>query len=292
MSNGRRNLPQEELEIHNILSPKSGSSQKCDYKGVDNIISDQPQVLNAEALDYLIKDAIAQGIKTGLAQAQSTEAHSQNNLKRSAPKPNISQCHDSDLPAVGMNSVHEDMASHVIFGENINNDPNETEHLEEDSSGGEEDDTSYPTNGQNPPTSSAPSGPNINVNNNNLNEPDNDLPSVHPRPPPNWHPKKKIMLWLESAADKEWTTNERKDLKEKFHPSEEYDPLFLPVNMPPKLHKSLKSKITKRKDYLLNRELAEKNLFYASSDLCTALRPFTEAISKLDDIQGSGDIKI
>ena len=61
--------------------------------------------------------------------------------------------------------------------------------------------------------------------------------------------------------------------------------------MPPKLHKSLKSKITKRKDYLLNRELAEKNLFYASSDLCTALRPFTEAISKLDDIQGSGDIK-
>ena len=80
-----------------------------------------------------------------------------------------------------MNSVHEDMASHVIFGENINNDPNEIEHEEE--SGGEEDDTSYPTNGQNPPTSSAPSGPNINVNNNNnLNEPDNHLPSVHPRP--------------------------------------------------------------------------------------------------------------
>ena len=184
MSNGRRNLPQEELEIHNILSPKSGSSQKCDYKGVDNIISDQPQVLNAEALDYLIKDAIAQGIKTGLAQAQSTEAHLQNNLKRSAPKPNISQCHDSDLPAVGMNSVHEDMASHVIFGENVNNESDETEH-QEGSSGGEEDDTSYPTNGQNPPTSSAPSGPNNNVNINNINELDSNLPSVHPRPPPN-----------------------------------------------------------------------------------------------------------
>ena len=107
-----------------------------------------------------------------------------------------------------------------------------------------------------PPNTQAPTPlvPNL-----TSNEADSDLPPGHPRPPSNCHPKKKVMVWLQSAADKEWTPSERKDIKEKFNPIEEYNPLQLPVNMSSNIYKALKSKATKRKYYLLN----SRNVWFA-----------------------------
>ena len=293
-SNGRRVLSQEELEIHSILDPNPVPQREVE----DTLVSDQPKVLNAEALDNLIQEAISKGIRTGIRQAQIQPLGEVIELIPQVPNQPVpvdtgrAQSVDQDLPNMGMNNVREDMASHVIFGENVNEEPITDDYEEEDV-----DDDPYFPPGQNPPNNEVPT-PLVPIHNQypedtNItpNEPDSDLPAVFPRPPSNWHPKKKIMVWLESAADKEWTPIERKELKEKFNPIEEYDPLLLPVNMPSKMHKALKSKATKRKDFLLNRELAEKNLFYASSDLCTAIRPLTEAISKLDDTPGCSDIK-
>ena len=51
-----------------------------------------------------------------------------------------------------------------------------------------------------------------------VDEPDVDLTSVSPRLPASWFPKKKIMLWLNSATDREWLPDDRKKLLDKFHP--------------------------------------------------------------------------
>ena len=50
-SNGRRYLSQEELEIHNVLSPNPGSQRGVEDTPVPPKAPDQPKVLNAEALD-------------------------------------------------------------------------------------------------------------------------------------------------------------------------------------------------------------------------------------------------
>ena len=68
-ANGRRFLSQEELEIHNVLSPSITGSQRAAEDTV--VIDQQPNVLNAEALDLLIQEAISKGIRTGLRQAHS-----------------------------------------------------------------------------------------------------------------------------------------------------------------------------------------------------------------------------
>ena len=51
--------------------------------------------------------------------------------------------------------------------------------------------------------------------------PDPDLPSVHPRPPTNWMPKKKVLNWLAGAVDSEWSADDRKKVVEKFQAAEE-----------------------------------------------------------------------
>ena len=115
-------------------------------------------------------------------------------------------------------------------------------------------------------------------------EPDDvDLPSISPRPPPTWHPKKSHMAWLSKAANREWSLEERKKVVDTFHGEEVYDKDLLPVKMPQKLYKALKSPVTKKRDYLFNRHEVEKNLYYASSDICAAIRPLLEALSLLDD---------
>ena len=78
---------------------------------------------------------------------------------------------------------------------------------------------------------------------------------------------------------------------EKFQAKEEYDHLFLPVKMPSKLYKAMKSSVTKKRDYLFNRQELERSLYNASADLCAAVKPLIEAVSLLDDRPGCGDIK-
>ena len=73
--------------------------------------------------------------------------------------------------------------------------------------------------------------------------------------------------------------------------AEEFDHLLLPVKMSSKLYKAMKSSVTKKRDYLMNRQDIEKNLYNASSDLCTAIRPLIEAVSLLEDKEGCGAIK-
>ena len=200
-NNGRRFLSQEELEIHNVLSPSVTGSQRGAEDTV--VIDQQPNVLNAEALDLLIQEAISKGIRTGIRQA-----HSQPSGEDIQPIPQVhnqpdpvdaglAQNVDQDLPDVGMNNVREDMASHVIFGENVNEEPMDDTYDEEE----DVDDPYFPP-GQNPPNAQVPTSfmPNLSQNPPNTqaptplvpnltsNEVDSDLSAAHPRPPPNWHP--------------------------------------------------------------------------------------------------------
>ena len=63
---------------------------------------------------------------------------------------------------------------------------------------------------------------------------------------------------------------------DRFHAKAEYDEYLLPVKMPKKLYRALKSPVTKKRDYLLSRLEVERQLFNASYDLCIALRPLME----------------
>ena len=94
------------------------------------------------------------------------------------------------------------------------------------------------------------------------------------------------MAWLSKAANREWSLEDRKKVIETFHGEEVYDKDLLPVQMPKRLYKALISPVTKKRDYLFNRHEVEKNLFYASADVCAAIRPLLEALSLLDDKGG------
>ena len=63
---------------------------------------------------------------------------------------------------------------------------------------------------------------------------------------------------------------------DRFNAKAEYDEFLLPVKMPKKLYRALKSPVTKKRDYLLSRLEVERQLFNASFDLCIALRPLME----------------
>ena len=301
-SSGRRVLPREELEVHHVLSPASGSRLNDTPAPAQR--PRQPQVLSLGDLASLIRDSVVTGIKDGLALSAPDR---QLKRKRSASPVAPLELIDDDLPDFGVEAVSDDEfapPAHV-FGADVNEEPFYEALSEEDQ---DPDHTFAP--GQVPPRSPAPtqqlSAPAVAVPAVSVpaalaspvvaapvidDEPDADLPSVHPRLPATWLPKKKIVNWLEKAADREWSQEDRKKLVEKYHPEEKCDAIFLPVKMPTKLYKAFKSPATKKRDYLLNRIEVEKNLFYASSDLCTALRPLVEALSLLDDKEDCGHIK-
>ena len=212
---------------------------------------------------------------------------------------------DDDLPRVGSDDVQEDTAPPgEVFGAHVND---EYEYANSDSGSDSNISTiSEALNkieSRNPPQSHAKDSVKIaidktpvpgissDINTPPMDEPDADLPSVDPRPPATWNPKQKIMKWVSGAVETEWSPDHRKKFVEKFHPFEKYDHLLNPVKMPKKLYKAIRSPYIKQKDYLFNRSNTEKDLYNASSDLCTSLRPFIEALDLLDDRQDCGHIK-
>ena len=118
------------------------------------------------------------------------------------------------------------------------------------------------------PLSAPPSTP--------ADEPDPDLPILDKRLPVNWAPSNKIVTFIKKAVDEEWTKEKRQLIVDRFNAKAEYDEFLLPVKMPKKLYRALKSPVTKKRDYLLSRLEVERQLFNASFDLCIALRPLME----------------
>ena len=252
----------------------------------------------------IIKDSVVAGVKEGftlhMPQMQGSSQMPQmqgSSQKRKRPVAEASKVYinendviDDDLPEVGLDAVLEETASRgeiyeydnnasrgEIFGENVNDSDYEYE--------GDEDHDDYygpdrADTGRNPPQvqyagetvspslSAPPSTP--------ADEPDPDLPTIDKRLPVNWSPSVKIMSFVKKAADDEWSKEKRQLLVERFNAKEEYDEFLLPVKLPRKLYRALKSPVTKKRDYLLSRLEIERQLFNANFDLCVALRPIME----------------
>ena len=278
-SNNKRTLSKEELEIHQALSqPDASGSQQVQ-------VQEQPKdaSLTIDQLANLIKNATAIGVREVMTTNASILGK---RYRSSSPVASIgAESVDSDLPLHGLGNAadKETVPLLEVFGPDVNG----VGHQEE-SSDSDIDDIPNRIPSHVPQKASASIGIGTNSD---VEEPDADLPSNNPRLPASWNPKKKIMSWVGGAIDHEWSAEDRKNLKEKFHPIEDYDHFFNPVKMPPKLYKSTKSVFTKKNDYLLNRAEIEKELYYASDELCTSSRPLIEALSLLDDLPNCKQIK-
>ena len=296
---GQRTLSREEFEINQALSsPASGSrtnDQTEKNKTPPAALPRHQTPISMGDLSSLIRDTVVQGVKEGVKEGLASEISKSILGKRNRHSSQSSQV-DSDLPDCGVDPVHKGTVPPVeVFGSDINYEPSS-----DCSDADLELDESY----NNPFLIRNPSPSVLNPEASVLrsevdktsasevvDEPDVDLPSANSRLPASWFPKKKTLLWLNKVANKEWSADDRKKLTDKYHPPEEYDHLLSPVKMPKKLYQAIKSPSIKKKDFLFNRSAAEKELFYASTDLCTSLRPLIEAISLLDDKPGCSDIK-
>ena len=299
---GQKSLSREELEINEVLaSPASGSKKSASEKTSPAHPSKttkegpQPKVLSMDDLSSLISESVVKGVKEGFACARQKRKRtaSQRESSSGISSPKLIQA-DADLP--GVDPVQKGTVPPVeVFGSDIN------ETFESSDEEDQDREFSSPVPSHRNPSPSVPpahvSGSSsipkkVNPSTDKVEEePDVDLPSGNSRLPASWFPKPKVFAWLEKVADNEMSADDRKQLIEKYHPLENYDHLLSPVKMPKKLYQAVKSYSTKKKDYLFNRSSAEKELFFASSDLCASLRPFIEAISQLDDIPGATSIK-
>ena len=289
----RRSLNREELEIHQALSPASGSQQQPEQQTEVPSASNET-TLTVDQLAMLIKSATAIGVKEGLAKSSPNRENVRKRQRSNSPAASIgAKSVDSDLPTHGLGVAQEETVTlKEVFGPNVNADNPVTDLEESDESDENLDNNNNFPNRMTPHDSKkVMTSIGIGTNSDELGEPDADLPSNNPRLPASWNPKKKIMSWVGGAIEHEWSAEDRKSLKEKFHPTEDYDHLFNPVKMPKKLFKSLKALSTKKNDYLLNRGEIEKDLYYASDDLCTSTRPLIEALSLLDDIPNCKEVK-
>ena len=303
MADGRRrNLNQDELDVHEVLSPTLGSQRTASvtslgqpprsHRGTDASMAGtplrrplhSPNVLNLGDLAALIRTTVVTGMKDGFA--LSSPSGTKRKLPEPVARPSVDQDADNDLPSVGNDHVDEDTGyPDGVFGYDVNADPNEDSSVHEGET--EPDHSFVPARNPLQPSVSAPVAP----SGTSPVEPDEDLPSVSPRLPATWTPKDKIIKWLGGASTKEWTMDDRKKIIDSFHPTEQVESLLLPAKMPSKLYKAIKAPAAKRRDYLLNRQDIEKNLYNASSDLCAGLRPLVEAISLLDDRVDCKNIK-
>ena len=298
---GQRTLSREELEINQVLnSPASGSQSANNTEQNKTPTSAQPKKSNrAEPLSMgdfgaLIKNSVVAGFSEALGKA--FEAKNSNSRKRTRTDSHSSQV-DSDLPEVGVDTVQKGSEPQdEVFGSEVNTEPLYSDDQESDEDDFHPFDIRQPSpdnsNTKDKLSKTVPPNETVKISTDDVViEPDVDLPSVSSRPPATWFPKKKIMTWFQSAADKEWSVDDRKKLLDKFHPPAEYDQFLNPVKMPKKLYHAIKAPSIKKKDYLFSRSNAEKELFNASSDLCSSLHPFIEAVSLLDDIPNSSNIK-
>ena len=311
-SNGRRSSTREELELHELLSPLTCLPPASSAVSGSNVASTSalrpvppappPASINAFDIAALIRQSVMQGFKDSMPLCESQRGKRPRELPPSTPvEP------EGDLPDVGRDAVPEDLADITgVFGEDVN--PTPTHDISD-----EEEELVHTYSPEHIP-SHQPAlsvAPQADLNNNDVSSAaartdvpvpqaatavgeqvlDLDLPSVDPHPPTNCHPSQKMMAWSARAATKELTTEERKELKDRFNAAEEFDSLLLPSDMPLKLFKALKSPVTKKRDYLLHRQDIEKYLYYASSDLCAGLRPLIEAFTQLDAMGGMGELK-
>ena len=306
---GQRTLSREEFEINQVLSSPTSGSQPINQSDKNKTPPSSqpprrhPEPLSMGDLSSLIKNTVVKGVMEGVKEGFAFERKRSSLGKRtrhsSGSEVDFEQSSevDPDLPNVGVDPVPKGtVLPFEVFGSEVNVEPY-SDISDEDHELDEANDNPFLYRNPSPvlknPMASMHRSDEVNKTSsaNEVDEPDVDLPSANPRLPASWFPKKKHLSWLKGVANREWSIDARKKIIDRFHPSEELEPLFNPVKMPKKLYKAITAPSVKKKDYLFNRGNAEKDLFYASSDLCTSLRPLTEALSLLDDKPDCKEIK-
>ena len=195
----RQGMGRDELEVHEVLSPVSGSSQAASGSTQGRIsrrshgsatgplpeysagtpARSGPNVLNLGDFASVIRDTVLSEVKAGLSGIMEGLAVSNSGgIKRKRPEHVHAISEDDDLPSVGMDSVHEDTGyPDGVFGSDVNAEPDDLvrEVLEDEV---EPDHSFAPARNPSQPAASAsvPSVP-------SPVEPDEDLPDVSPRLP-------------------------------------------------------------------------------------------------------------
>ena len=128
MSTNKRTMNREELEIHQALSPASGSHM---VSGEDNKQETSSQAaLSIDELTNLIKNATKMGVEEGLSKVPKSTSKNINKRPRSSSPALHKDSIDSDLPHYGSGDAHEKtVPSLEVFGPDVN----VVKDLEEDS---------------------------------------------------------------------------------------------------------------------------------------------------------------
>ena len=122
----RRSLNREELEIHQALSPASGSQQTEQQTEASSASNDttksKKETLTVDQLAMLIKSATAIGVKEGLAKSSPNRENVRKRQRSNSPAASIgAKSVDSDLPPHGLGVAHEETVTlKEVFGPNVN----------------------------------------------------------------------------------------------------------------------------------------------------------------------------
>ena len=130
----KRSLNREELEIHQALSPASGSQQTEQQTEASSASNDttksKKETLTVDQLAMLIKSATAIGVKEGLAKSSPNRENVRKRQRSNSPAAQRSNSPaasigaksvDSDLPPHGLGVAHEETVTlKEVFGPNVN----------------------------------------------------------------------------------------------------------------------------------------------------------------------------
>ena len=117
----KRSLNREELEIHQALSPASGSQQQTEQQ-TEVPSASNDTTLAVDQLANLIKSATAIGVKEGLAKSSPNRENVRKRQRSNSPAASIgAKSVDSDLPPHGLGVAHEETVTlKEVFGPNVN----------------------------------------------------------------------------------------------------------------------------------------------------------------------------
>ena len=122
--------------------------------------------------------------------------------------------------------------------------------------------------------------------------PDAGLPSSSVRPPLNWHPDPEVLAWAVETLDLcEWSKEDRTKFENNYSTSSDLDHLFTAVANPPDLLGAIRSPDLLARDYLFKRADTEQFLYNANKDLACGFRPLLSLLSSLKG-KGMEDIRI
>ena len=116
--------------------------------------------------------------------------------------------------------------------------------------------------------------------------PDAGLPSSSIRPPLNFVPDPEVLAWAEETLDIcDWSREDRDIFERNYSTSPDLDHFFSAVASPPDLLAAIRSPDLIARDYLFKRAETEQFLYNANKDLACGFRPL---LSLLSSLKGKG----